>query len=325
MDGGSIRIDNHLPEQSASSTMLDEVARALTRRPKILSPRWLYDDRGSELFDEITRLPEYYPTEAERSILQARASDIVAMTGADSVVELGSGTSDKTRTLLDAFWAAGQLRRFVPVDVSEGTLVEAANALAARYRGVEVHALVGDFTRHLQFLPTAGRRLIAFLGGTIGNLYVEERRAFLGALADRLERDESLLLGIDLMKPVQRIVDAYDDPAGVTGDFIRNVLHVINRDAGANFDVAGFDYVPLWDAREERMDLRLRPAEPQRIRVGDLGLEVEVSAGEELHVEISAKFRPERIIDELHELGFDTQAHWTDDRDDFGLLLATRR
>ena len=154
MDGGSIRIDNHLPEQSASSTMLDEVARALTRRPKILSPRWLYDDRGSQLFDEITRLPEYYPTEAERSILQARAGDIVAMTGADSVVELGSGTSDKTRTLLDAFWAAGQLRRFVPVDVSEGTLVEAANALAARYRGVEVHALVGDFTRHLQFLPT---------------------------------------------------------------------------------------------------------------------------------------------------------------------------
>jgi L-histidine Nalpha-methyltransferase len=324
MDGEAIRIENHLPEDWASSAMLDEVARALTRRPKILAPRWLYDDRGSQLFDEITRLPEYYPTEAERSILQARASEIVAITDADSVVELGSGTGDKTRTLLDAFWAVGRLRRFVPVDVSQRTLVESASVLAARYRGVEVHALVGDFTRHLQYLPTAGRRLIAFLGGTIGNLYVEERRAFLGALADRLERGESLLLGIDLIKPVQRIVDAYDDRAGVTGAFIRNVLNVLNREAGANFDVGAFDYVPLWDAREERMDLRLRPAEPQRIRLGDLGVEVEVCAGEELHVEISAKFRPDRIIEELRELGFGTRAHWTDDGGDFGLLLAVR-
>lgn len=324
MGSDAVRIENHLPAQWAQSTMLDEVARALTRRPKILAPRWLYDDRGSQLFDAITRLPEYYPTEAERSILQARASEIVTITDADCVVELGSGTSDKTRTLLDAFWAFGRLRRFVPVDVSEQTLVEAASVLAARYQGVEVHALVGDFTRHLQFLPTEGRRLIAFLGGTIGNLYVEERRAFLGALADRLERGESLLLGIDLLKPVQRIVDAYDDQAGVTGAFIRNVLNVLNREAGANFDVEAFDYVPLWDAREERMDLRLRPAEPQRIRVDDLGLDVEVCAGEELHVEISAKFRPERMIEELRELGFETRAQWSDDGDDFGLLLAIR-
>jgi L-histidine N-alpha-methyltransferase len=322
---GTIKIDNHLPVGWVADTMRDEVSRALTRRPKILAPRWLYDDRGSALFDEITRLGEYYPTEAERSILHAHAADIVAVTGADTVIELGSGTSDKTRTLLDAYRADGRLRRFVPLDVSQATLVEAASALATRYPGLEVHALVGDFTRHLQHLPDGERRMVAFRGGTIANLYVEERRAFLGALGDRLGSGDSLLLGIDLLKPVQRIVEAYDDPHGTTAAFVGNVLHVLNREVGANFDVGAFDYVPLWDAREERIDLRLRPAEPQQVRVAELDLDVDIAAGEELHVEISAKFRPERIIDELSELGFETRELWTDDRQDFGLLLAFPR
>ncbi len=321
----AIKVDNHLPADWEADTMRSEVARALTRGPRIFAPRWLYDDRGSALFDEITRLDAYYPTEAERSILYGHADEIVASTGADVVIELGSGTGDKTRALLDAFWADGRIRRFVPLDVSQATLVDAASALASRYPGLEVHALVGDFTRHLQFLPEGGRRLVVFLGGTIGNLYVEERRAFLGALADRLQPGDSLLLGIDLLKPVQRIVDAYDDPHGVTGAFVANVLHVLNREVGANFDVGAFDYVPLWDAREERMDLRLRPSEPQQVHVSALDLDVLLAAGEELHVEISAKFRAERIIGELSELGFDTHDLWTDDHGDFGLLLAARR
>jgi L-histidine N-alpha-methyltransferase len=322
---GTVKVDNHLPQGWAADTMREDVARALTSQPRILAPRWLYDDRGSALFDEITRLDAYYPTEAERSILNAHADEIVTVTGADIVIELGSGTGDKTRTLLDAFWAGGRIRRFVPLDVSEATLVDAAAALASRYPGLEVHALVGDFTRHLQFLPDDGRRLVVFLGGTIGNLYVEERRAFLGALADRLHPGDSLLLGVDLVKPVQRIVDAYDDPEGITGAFVANVLHVLNRTVGADFDVGAFDYVPLWDAREERMDLRLRPSEPQQVRIAELDLDVALAAGEELHVEISAKFRPERIIGELGELGFDTRERWTDDHGDFGLLLAVRR
>jgi L-histidine N-alpha-methyltransferase len=322
---GSITVDDHLEGSSATATLRAEAAQALRRSPKVLSPSWLYDDRGSELFDEITRLDVYYQTEAERSILQAHADDIVTATGADSIVELGSGTSDKTRTLLDAFAARGMLRRFVPVDVSRATLVHAANTLAGRYPGLDVHAVVGDFTRHLQHLPEEGRRVVVFLGGTIGNLFVEERRAFLGALADRLRPGESLLLGIDLLKPVQRIVDAYNDGQGVTAAFVANVLHVLNHELDADFDVGAFDYVPLWDAREERMDLRLRPAEPQHVALRAIDIEVDVAAGEELHVEISAKFRPERIVEELGELGFDTRELWTDDHDDFAVLLARRR
>ncbi len=323
-DRGSITVEDHFAGESATTTLRAEAVRALTRWPKVLSPSWLYDDRGSELFDEITRLDVYYQTEAERSILLAHADDIVTATGADTIVELGSGTSDKTRTLLDAFADRGTLRRFVPVDVSRATLVHAANTLADRYPGLDVHAVVGDFTRHLHHLPQDRRRLVAFLGGTIGNLFVEERRAFLGALADRLRPGESLLLGIDLLKPVQRIIDAYDDRQGVTAAFVANVLHVLNRELDADFDVGAFDYVPMWDAREERMDLRLRPAEPQQVRLAAVDLDVDVAAGEELHIEISAKFRRERIVDELRELGFETQELWSDDRDDFAVLLARR-
>ena len=323
-DSGSIRVDDHIVAEPGA-TLRDAAVRALRGSPKVLSPSWLYDDRGSELFDEITRLDVYYPTEAERSILQAHAGDIAAATGVDTIVELGSGTSDKTRTLLDAFHERGTLRRFVPVDVSRATLVDAAHTLAERYPGLDVHAVVGDFTRHLHHLPNDGRRLVAFLGGTIGNLFVEERRAFLGALADVLRPGEWLLLGVDLVKPVQRIVDAYDDRQGVTAAFVGNALHVLNRELAADFDVGAFDYVPMWDAREERMDLRLRPAEPQHVRLGAAGVDIDIAAGEELHVEISAKFRADRLADELDELGFGMGHTWTDDRADFALLLAVRR
>ncbi len=320
-----VTVDVHLPADWADEAMSVDIRRAFTQQPKQLPPMWLYDDRGSELFDAITRLPEYYPTEAERSILARRAPEIARITGADTVVELGSGTSDKTRTLLDGFADAGQLTDIVVLDVSEQTLRDAADMLAARYPGTEIRAVVGDFTRHLRHLPDTGTRLVAFLGGTIGNLYVEERRAFLGALADTLSSGEWVLLGVDLVKRIGRIVDAYHDDTGVTEEFIRNVVRVLNREMDADFDPDAFDYVPFWDAREERMDLRLRATMPMTARIERLDLDVELGANEEIRVEISTKFRPEKLSAELTEAGFG-DLHWfSDHAGDFGLVLARRR
>lgn len=311
-------------DRSDRSGPLAELERALRTRPRTIPPRWLYDDRGSELFDEITRLPEYYPTEAERDILTTHAAMIAEVSGATTVIELGSGTSDKTRTLLDAFVAHGEIERFVPLDVSEQTLLYAAEVLTKRYPGLAVEPVVGDFTRHLGRLPTGGTRLVAFLGGTIGNFYREERRAFLGALADVLAPGDSLLLGVDLLKPVDRILAAYDDPAGVTDAFIRNALTVINRELDGDVDVGNFTYVPLWDARERRVDMRLRAVEPERAHIGALDLTVELDAGEELRVEISTKFEREALLAELAEAGFTDAELLTDARADFGLVLARR-
>ena len=304
---------------------LAELSRALRSRPRTIPPRWLYDDLGSELFDEITRLPEYYPTEAEREILATHSTMIAEVSGATTVIELGSGTSDKTRTLLDAFVAHGRIERFAPLDVSAATLLYAAEVLGQRYPDLVVEPVIGDFTRHLARLPKGGTRLVAFLGGTVGNFYMEERRAFLGALADSLESGDWLLLGVDLIKPIDRIMDAYNDSRGVTDAFIRNALRVINRDLDANFDLGNFEYVPLWDAREHRVDMRLRACDPERAHIGALGLDVQLEAGEELRVEISTKFDPVEIADELAEAGFGDTDVLTDAAGDFGLILTRRR
>ncbi len=326
----TITIDAHIEPGADVDAVKLEIMRALTSTPKALTPKWLYDDRGSELFDEITRLDEYYPTEAERRILAAHATEIARVTQADTVVELGSGTSDKTRTLLDAFWGMGVLRRFVPFDVSEATLVDAASMLADRYPGLDVHAVVGDFNLHLPKLPTDGRRMIAFLGSTIGNFHVEERRAFLGALADTLDAGEWLLLGADLVKDVDRIVTAYNDESGVTEAFTLNVLEVLNRQFDGNLPIDNFDFVPLWDPTEERMDIRLRADTPFVARFEALDLDITFGEGEELRVEVSTKFRPERLTAELADAGFEVAEFWTaegpseNDPADFGLFLARR-
>ncbi len=304
-----------------------ELRRALSSRPRTIPPRWLYDDRGSELFDEITRLPEYYPTEAERQILAANSAMIAELTGAATVVELGSGTSDKTRTLLDAFVAHGEIERFAPLDVSEATLLYAAEVLNQRYPDLAVVPVVGDFTRHLAKLSSIGEpgsRLVAFLGGTIGNFYLEERKAFLGALSDVLSTGDWVMIGVDLVKPLERLIAAYDDSAGVTGAFIQNALVAINREMDGDIDVGNFEYVPLWDAREERIDMRLRACEPERATLGALDLEIELEAGEELRVEISTKFREARLREELTDAGFDDLEFFADDAGDFALVLARR-
>ena len=316
----SVVLDPHW----VSDTLVEDVRRGLGEQPRGLPPKWLYDDVGSELFDQITRLPEYYPTERERSILVQHADEIVATTGATTLVELGSGTSDKTRILLDAFTSVGELTRFVPVDVSEETLRAAAEQLSRRYPTVQVEALVGDFTLHLGHLPRGGRRMVAFLGGTIGNLYVEERAAFLGALADSLEPGDWLLLGTDLVKSADRLIAAYDDPGGVTARFVANCLQVLNDRLGADFNLDAFSYVPFWDPQMERMDLRLRAEMPQHVSIPGAGISIDLASGEEIRVEISTKFRVEGIAAELGVAGFAVERTLTDAGADFALTLARR-
>lgn len=317
-------IDVHLGPADLESALREDALRGLTATPKRLSPKWHYDARGSALFDEITRLPEYYLTRCERSILEAHAADIAAEARAGTLIELGSGTSTKTRLLLSAMSEAGTLERFVPFDVDEATLRAAAAAVVAEYPAVAVHAVVGDFERHLPLLPRGGTRLVAFLGSTIGNLEPAVRARFLADLAGALVPGDSLLLGVDLVKSPERILAAYDDPGGVTAAFSRNVLRVVNERLGGDFDPEAFDHVARWDAERELVDIGLRARTEQTARIARLGLEVQIAGGEEIHTEISAKFRRDRIAGELRSAGLDVTRWWTDPGEGFGVALARR-
>jgi dimethylhistidine N-methyltransferase len=315
-------VDRHLTAADRHAALADDVRRGLTGRRKQLPPKWLYDTEGSRLFEEITRLPEYYPTRVERTILAARVDEIATLTGADTLVELGSGTSEKTRLLLDALARTGQLARFVPFDVDESGLTAAGAAVAAEYPGIAVHGVVGDFERHLGLLPRGGRQLVAFLGGTIGNLLPADRHALLTTLRAGLEGDGALLLGTDLVKDRGRLLAAYDDAEGVTAAFNRNVLRVVDRELDADLDPAAFDHVAVWDAGAEWIEMRLRARTGVTARVGALGLTVRFAAGEELRTEISAKFRPERVAAELAAARLRLVRWWTDPAGDFALSLS---
>lgn len=323
-DTDALRVDTHLGPDDQRSALRHDARVGLTASPKDLPPKWFYDDRGSELFDAITRLDEYYPTRTERSILVEHAGDIVHASGADTLVELGSGTSEKTRILLDAFHGADSLRTFVPFDVSDATLRDAARAVAGEYPGVRVHAVVGDFERHLHHIPADGHRMVAFLGGTIGNFNPTARASFLAALADTLRPGETVLLGTDLVKDPNRLVRAYDDAAGVTAAFNKNVLEVLNRQLGATFDADDFDHVAVWNATDEWIEMRLRARRALTVHVTDLDLDVTFSPAEEMRTEISSKFRRERVAAELQAAGFELVQWWTDTDVDFALSLARR-
>jgi L-histidine N-alpha-methyltransferase len=294
----------------------------LTANPKSLPPVWFYDERGSQLFDEITRLEEYYPTRTERAILTRHAADITALAGCDVLVELGSGTSEKTRLLLDAMSKVG-LQRFVPFDVSEPTLRAAASDIAAAYPGLDVNAVVGDFRRHLDRIPASDRRLFAFLGGTIGNLNPAQRRRFLFDLDATLAPQDRFLLGVDLVKDRDRLVSAYDDARGVTAAFNRNVLRVLNRELGANFDPDAFKHVALWNDRDAWIEMRLRAQGQQKAWIEGLGLDVVFEDGEDLLTEISAKFTVEGVCAELADAGLIVEQRWTDPAHDFLVVLAS--
>lgn len=294
----------------------------LSATPKWLPPKYFYDDHGSDLFDEITRLPEYYPTRAERALLQRYAGEIAAAAGARVLVELGSGSSEKTRLLLDALADTGTLDGYVPVDVSVGALRGAMDGLRADYPSLNLHGVLADFEHHLRDLPRNGRRLVAFLGSTLGNFAPEHRSAFLAELAATLDAGETLLLGVDLVKEPERLVAAYDDSAGVTAAFNRNVLRVLNRELAGDLDPAAFEHVAVWDAANEWIEMRLRATRAMTARLTKIDLEVHFEADEEIRTEISAKFRRERIEQELADAGLHPDGWWTDG--DFALVLARR-
>jgi L-histidine N-alpha-methyltransferase len=320
----TVTLANYLAEDSVAEALRSDVLTGLTATPKSLPPKWFYDSVGSALFDRITRLPEYYPTRAEAQILRAQAGAIAAVSGADTLVELGSGTSEKTRLLLDALHTRGVLRRFVPFDVDAGVLRSSGAAIAAEYPGVDIDAVCGDFEHHLDKIPRGGRRLVVFLGSTIGNLTAAPRARFLADLAATLKPGDSLLLGTDLIKDADRLVRAYDDSAGVTAEFNRNVLAVINRELDADFDLTAFEHVARWNAGQSRIEMWLRAATAQRVRVRALGLTVEFGAGEEMLTEVSCKFHPDRVGEELAAAGLRRSHWWTDPDGDFGLSLAVR-
>ena len=326
-------IEHRLPADYRAASLRADALAGLTATPKSLPPKWFYDAQGSALFEKITELPEYYPTRAERAILRAVAPEIAALTGAATLVELGSGSSEKTRLLLSALRDAGTLRGYVPVDVSESALAAAGDALTAEYPGLAVHAVVADFEKYLGVPPDQGKgttagddnggpRLVAFLGSTIGNMVPAERAVFLRRVRAQLRPGDAFLLGTDLVKDPAVLVAAYDDSAGVTAAFNKNVLAVLNAELGADFDLDAFDHVAVWDAGREWIEMRLRAASPQTVRVAGLDLTVRFAAGEEMRTEVSAKFRRSGVAAELAAAGFETRCWWTDDADQFGLSLA---
>jgi L-histidine Nalpha-methyltransferase len=318
----TLQVDIYLTPEDRLEALREDVRVGLTSTPKELPPKWFYDERGSALFEEITRLPEYYLTGRERVILGEHARDVARLTAANTLVEPGSGSSEKTRLLLDAMVEAGYLKRFVPFDVSEQALREAAAAIAEDYPGIEVHGVVGDFEHHLVWLPEGRRRLFAFLGSSLGNLTGRQRAQFLDTLHGLLGTGEALLLGADLVKDPARLERAYNDSRGITAEFNRNVLHVINGELGGDFDPLRFTHVARWDAEHEWIEVLLRSDADQRVRVSALELEVEFAAGEEMRTEISDKFRRSGLEAELGNAGFELANWWEDPDGDFAVSLS---
>jgi L-histidine N-alpha-methyltransferase len=315
-------IDVHLSADDMREQMRADAIRGLQAAQKSIPPVWFYDERGSQLFEAITQLPEYYPTRAERALLETHASAIAEMAKADTLVELGAGACDKTRVLLDAMQQTGLLSRYVPFDVSDEFLRSAASTLSDEFDGLDMHLVIGDFHQHLGVIPTEGRRMVAFLGGTIGNLNPLQRQRFLFDLNCTMSSDDTLLLGTDLVKDRTRLVSAYDDAAGVPADFNRNVLSVLNEQLGGDFDPERFEHVALWNEEAQWIEMRLRALQGTEVSLADAGITVRFDEGEELLTEISAKFTPERVERELSEAGFVVDGMWGAEDGEFLLSLS---
>ncbi|HEY1652163.1 MAG TPA: L-histidine N(alpha)-methyltransferase [Acidimicrobiales bacterium] len=315
-------IDVHLSPEEVRTQMRTDALLGLQGAEKSIPPVWFYDERGSRLFEEITQLPEYYPTRAERALLEVHGLAIAELAKADTLVELGAGACDKTRVLLSALQEAGTLTRYVPFDVSDEFLRSAAETLSAEFSAVDIHLVIGDFHHHLGEIPTDGRRLVAFLGGTIGNLDPAQRARFLFDLNCTMSSDDSLLLGTDLVKDPARLVAAYDDAAGVTAEFNRNVLHVLNQQLGGNFDPDRFRHVALWNDDENWIEMRLRADQACEVSLRDASISVRFEEGEDLLTEISAKFTPDRVQAELEQAGFVIEEMWGAADGEFLLTLA---
>ncbi len=315
-------IDVHLSPDEVREQMRADAVAGLQARQKSIPPVWFYDEKGSELFEEITELAEYYPTRSERRLLETHAPEIAEMSKADTLVELGAGSCNKTRVILDALEQTGTLARYVPFDVSDEFLRSAATSLCNEYESLAVHLVIGDFHQHLAEIPVEGRRMVAFLGGTIGNLDPSQRARFLFDLNCTMSSDDTLLLGTDLVKDRGRLVAAYDDSAGVTAAFNRNVLYVLNEQLGGNFNPDLFSHVAVWNEREAWIEMRLRAQKASDVTLADAGITVRFEEGEDLLTEISAKFTPEGIRAELTEAGFIVDGTWGAEEGEFLLTLA---
>ena len=320
----SLAIDRLSAPRPWREQLAEDVRDGLARQPKVLPPKYFYDERGSELFEAITELPEYYPTRTETAILDVHARAVVDRVRPTELVELGSGSSRKTRLLLEAMHGAGSGHRYAPLEISEAALVGAAEALTADYPWLEVHGHLGDFAADLDRLPRAGRRLVAFLGSTIGNLLPGERHDLFTAVADTLAPTDAFLLGADLVKSRDVLVPAYDDAAGVTADFNRNMLRVLNRELDGDLPVDAFVHRAEWNADQERIEMHLVPDRPVQARLAALDLDVTFDAGEPLVTEYSCKFHVAGLVDELATAGLTTVEVMTDPRGWFAVLLATR-
>lgn len=318
------RIDVHLAPDWRQRALENDVRTGLGAEPKFLPAKWFYDEAGSILFDRITKLDEYYPFRAEREILRDRAPEIVAASDADTLVELGSGTSEKSRVLLDAMHESGVLRRYVPFDVSEEMLRVTAEELNRDYPELTVHGIVGDFDRHIPLLPIHGRGMVAFLGSTIGNFEPAARKRFMHDVAGALDSGGTFLLGTDLVKDPQRLWAAYNDAEGVTAAFNLNMLRMLNRELDADFSLDHFEHAADWDDINEWIDIRVRSTCDQTVVIGDLDLAVDLAAGEEIRTEISAKFRLDGVVAEFADVGLEVVEQWTDTAGDFALTLARK-
>jgi L-histidine N-alpha-methyltransferase len=317
-------IDTPLEDELAEHAFANDVLDGLTKPFKELPPKYLYDAHGSELFDRITEQPEYYPTRTELKILREHSAAIVERTGAGELVELGAGASTKARVLLDAMRAAGTVRRYVPLDVSDAVVAHAARTLAADYPGLEVSGVIGDFERDLDHVGRVGDtpRIVALLGGTIGNFPPGTRRAVLTKIGSLLADGDYLLLGIDLVKDPAIIEAAYNDAAGVTAEFNRNMLRVVNREFDGDIPIESFEHVAFYDGRQQWVEMRLRATRPFSARLAALDLRVDFASGEELRTEISAKFTPARIRGDLEASGLELTEFLTDPEGLFAISLS---
>lgn len=323
--GPSVAIEVDLPADGALAGMREDVREGLSCPFKELPPKYFYDERGSELFERITEQPEYYPTAAERSILAERSAEIAAAAHPKTLIELGSGAASKSRVLLDAIRAAGTLETFVPVDISEEITRRVADELIGEYPGMNVRGIVCDYETHLERIPRPEGALIAFLGGTVGNFRPGPRRSFLARIATLMYPGDRFLLGTDLVKDAATLEAAYNDPAGVTAEFNKNVLHVLNRELDANFDPDAFEHVAFWDEDNEWIDIRLRARTEQFVDLRALDMRAHFARNEEMRTEISTKFTRERIEASYEDAGLELVEWWLDPEERYALSLARAR
>ena len=308
------RLDVH-PLGPGDEGLAADAREGLAATPKSLPPKHFYDERGSGLFEQITRLPEYYQSRSEMGILNRIAPGLVARHAVGELVELGSGASRKTQALLDAMRDAGRLERYVPFDVCPEAILAAAGRLAETYPGLHVHGVAGDFDRHLPGVPPRdddATRLVAFLGGTIGNLEPAARTPFLRSVAELMGPGDLLLVGTDLAGGAARIQPAYDDAQGVTAEFNLNVLRVLNRELDADFDLDLFEHVAIYDPGPPWIEMRLRSLADQTVRLEAIGMEVSFAEGEEMRTEISCKFTKAMVEETYADAGMEL-AEWHED------------